>query len=87
MRTRSPIGVTTTDQRTTALAEAGEVIDAIAQGVVDADDIAELGEIGDDARVRADEITVFKMVGHAALDLFVAVELLRRAGEIVTATS
>ncbi|HEY5365837.1 MAG TPA: hypothetical protein VIL19_05135 [Casimicrobiaceae bacterium] len=79
--------MTTTDQRTTALAEAGEVIDAIAQGVVDADDIAELGEIGDDARVRADEITVFKMVGHAALDLFVAVELLRRAGEIVTATS
>lgn len=67
------------DQRAAARAEAGEVIEAIAEGITSADEIVELGEIGDDARTSANEITVFKTVGHAALDLFTAVELYRRS--------
>lgn len=66
------------DQREAALAESGEIIAAIAEGRVRGDRLAELGEIGDDVMRDDDEITVFKTVGHAALDLFTAVALLER---------
>jgi len=67
------------DQRKAALAESGEIIEGIANSYLNPLEITELGEIGEAARTDRDEITVFKTVGHAALDLFTAVELLRRA--------
>ncbi|HJU23080.1 MAG TPA: ornithine cyclodeaminase [Casimicrobiaceae bacterium] len=67
------------EQRGSALAEAGEIIEAIARKYIVADDITEIGAVGEHARTSVEEITVFKTVGHAALDLFTAVELLRRA--------
>jgi alanine dehydrogenase len=67
------------DQRAAALTEAGEVIEAIRNGFIDKDCIVELGELPENARTGPLEITVFKSVGHAALDLFTAAELLRRA--------
>jgi len=67
------------DQRGAALAEAGEIVEAIARGFVRPEDVAELGEIGEYARATPQEITVFKTVGHAALDLYTAVELWRRS--------
>ena len=66
------------DQRDAALAESGEIARAVAQGLLKRDDIAELGEVGEHARRSADEITVFKTVGHSALDLFTASALLNR---------
>jgi ornithine cyclodeaminase/alanine dehydrogenase-like protein (mu-crystallin family) len=67
------------DQRAAAIAESGEIIEAISKGYLEPDDIDELGELTEDARRSDDEVTVFKSVGQAALDLFTAVELLRRA--------
>ncbi|HLX29041.1 MAG TPA: ornithine cyclodeaminase [Casimicrobiaceae bacterium] len=67
------------EQRRSALAESGEIVEAIARKYVVADDMTEIGGVGEHARTSAEEITVFKTVGHAALDLFTAVELLRRA--------
>jgi len=69
------------DQRAAALAEAGELIEAISEGIVSPDEISELGEIGENARRTPDEITIFKTVGHAALDLFAASALLRGLAE------
>ena len=67
------------DQRDAVLCEAGEVMAAIALGFVAGDAIAELGATPEGARSSDDDITVFKMVGHAALDLFAAAALLARA--------
>lgn len=67
------------DQRAAALAESGEIIEAVARSYVSPAEITELGEIGEAARTGREEITVFKTVGHAALDLFTAIELLGRA--------
>ena len=67
------------DEREAALAESGELIDGIARGAIASAKIAELGELENDARRDPLEITVFKSVGHAALDLFVAIELAKRA--------
>ena len=68
------------DQREPALGEAGEIIDAVRMGLIGSDALVELGQAGEKARRTNDEITVFKTVGHAALDLFTAAELLRRVG-------
>jgi ornithine cyclodeaminase len=68
------------DQRAAALAGAGEILAAIRMGLIASDAMVEVGQAPEDARRTDDEITVFKTVGHAALDLFTAVELLRRAG-------
>ena len=65
------------DDRGSALVESGEIIEALQKRYVDASGIAELGEIGEDERKSDHEITVFKTVGHAALDLFTAVRLLQ----------
>jgi ornithine cyclodeaminase len=64
------------DQRAAALAEAGDITRAIAEGAITADGIyAELGELvlgTRPGRASADEITVFKSVGSAAQDVVVA---------------
>jgi ornithine cyclodeaminase/alanine dehydrogenase-like protein (mu-crystallin family) len=64
------------DQRAAALAEAGDVTLAIAEGAITAGDIAaELGELmlgTRHGRSSRDEITVFKSVGSAAQDVAVA---------------
>ena len=68
------------DQRGPALGEAGEIIDAVRMGLIGSDALIELGQAPENARRTRDEITLFKTVGHAALDLFTAVELLHRVG-------
>ena len=67
------------DQRDAVCKEAGDVIAAIQAGCVNVNEIAELGELAENARRSEEEITIFKTVGHAALDLFTAAELLRRS--------
>ncbi len=71
------------DARDSALAEAGELLMALAQGVIHPADIyGELGEIAaglKNGRTRADEITYFKTVGNAALDVAVAQAIYQKA--------
>jgi ornithine cyclodeaminase len=68
------------DQRQAAFEESGELIDAVAAGIVREEEIAELGQIGENGRRSPEEITVFKTVGHAALDLYAASAMLRVDG-------
>lgn len=74
------------DQRSAALAEAGDVVLPIQEGLFAADSIfAELGEIvlgTKPGRTSSDEITVFKSVGNAAQDLAVASYLVRKAQKL-----
>lgn len=74
------------DQRSAALAEAGDVALPIQEGFFEADFIfAELGEIvlgTKSGRTSSDEITVFKSVGNAAQDLAVAGYLVRKAQKL-----
>jgi ornithine cyclodeaminase len=71
------------DDRNAALAEGGDIVQAIASGAIDADRIA--AELRDFARgthpgrTREDQITVFKSVGFALEDL-AAAEAAVRAG-------
>lgn len=59
-----------------ALSEAGDLVQAIASGAIPRDDVLLLGDVlAGRVKVPAREVTVFKSVGHAALDL-VAAELL-----------
>ncbi len=71
------------DTRAGALAEAGDVIRAIAEGAITGADIAaELGELcrgTRPGRTRDDEITVFKSVGWAGEDLTAAALAYERA--------
>ena len=73
------------DSRAAALAAAGELLNAIASGVVDEDHIA--GEIGEAllgrvaGRQSADEITVYKSLGVTAQDLVAAHAIWRGAVE------
>jgi ornithine cyclodeaminase len=62
------------DQRAAAWAEAGDLIQARDAGLLDADSIAELGEVlaGQAAgRSNAEQITFFKSVGNAVQDMAV----------------
>jgi ornithine cyclodeaminase/alanine dehydrogenase-like protein (mu-crystallin family) len=74
------------DQRSAALAEAGDVVLPIQEGLCEADFIfAELGEIvlgTKPGRTSSDEITVFKSVGNAAQDLAVASYLVLKAQKL-----
>lgn len=74
------------DQRSAALAEAGDVVLPIQEGLFEEDFIfAELGEIvlgTKSGRTSSDEITVFKSVGNAAQDLAVASYLVRKAQKL-----
>jgi len=71
------------DDRTAALAEGGEIVQAIASGAIDVRRIAaELRDLARGAhpgRTRSDQITVFKSVGFALEDL-AAAEAAVRAG-------
>jgi ornithine cyclodeaminase len=71
------------DQREAILAEAGDIVGPISEGMVDESVIsAEIGEIvlGEQpGRTSADEITFFKSVGNAVQDIAVAALVLRRA--------
>lgn len=74
------------DQRSAALAEAGDVVLPIQEGLFEADSIfAELGEIVAGIKSgRADEheVTVFKSVGNATQDLAVAAYLIQKAQKL-----
>jgi len=76
------------DSRSSALAEAGDLIQAIAQGVITPEHIrAELGDLvlgRVEGRSAPDQITVFKSVGIAVQDAVAASIALKnaRAGEI-----
>ena len=71
------------DSRDAALAEAGDLLLAIAEGRFAPDRIhAEIGEVAAGERPgrrRAEEVTLFKSVGTAVLDVAVGAEALRRA--------
>jgi ornithine cyclodeaminase len=73
------------DSRSASLAEAGDLLIPLAQGLIGQDHIA--GEIGEIAagrvagRTAAEEITFFKSVGVAVQDVAVAQLVLRRAAE------
>jgi ornithine cyclodeaminase/alanine dehydrogenase-like protein (mu-crystallin family) len=72
------------DQREAAWAEAGDLIQAKAAGLI-ADVYAEIGEIASGAtpgRVDAAEITLFKSVGVGAQDLFAARAALENASRL-----
>lgn len=66
------------DEAQAALAEAGELIEALQSGLLTRDRICEIGTAPESSRRSDAEITVFKTVGHAALDLYTAVALLER---------
>jgi ornithine cyclodeaminase/alanine dehydrogenase-like protein (mu-crystallin family) len=74
------------DSRESAMAEAGDLIQAVAAGILSPAGVyAEIGEIAAGAkpgREREDEITFFKSVGHAVQDVAVAPAIYRRAVEL-----
>lgn len=70
------------ETRAAAQAEAGDVVIAIKDGVLQAEDLIELGEVlgGRRARSGDSDVTVFKSVGMAAEDLIVALAAMGRSG-------
>lgn len=71
------------DSRVAALAEAGEIVHAIRQGILREADLSELGEVAagrQPGRQGPEEITVFKSVGLAVQDLVAARWALQRRG-------
>lgn len=78
-------GMFIADSRAHALSQAGELLHAIAERVVDQSHVK--GEIGDvlsgkiPGRVRDDQITIYKSLGHAAQDIALAHAVLLRAGK------
>ncbi len=71
------------DHRASCLAEAGDIVQPLEAGLIDASHIAaELGEVAaglKEGRTAADEITLFKSVGNAAQDLFAAAHVIEVA--------
>jgi ornithine cyclodeaminase len=67
------------ETRASALAEAGDVVLALAEGALDADGLHELADVaaGQVTRAGPDQITVFKSVGLAVEDLAIAVAAAR----------
>jgi ornithine cyclodeaminase len=63
-----------------ALEEAGDLLQPIANGVIDAGDVILLADLLAGKRLRQGDITLFKSVGHAAEDLVVTELLLERLG-------
>ena len=73
------------DSREAALAEAGELIDAVANGLSRAEDWVELGEIvagKEGGRRSVDQVTFFKSVGLAVQDIAAGALALDRAVEL-----
>jgi ornithine cyclodeaminase/alanine dehydrogenase-like protein (mu-crystallin family) len=68
------------ETRESALAEAGDVLLAMADGAIGADAMQELAAVvgGEVARADCDQVTVFKSVGLALEDLVIAVAAARR---------
>jgi len=70
------------DDRDSAISEAGDVLQPIADGVITADDVA--GDLGDlvrglrDGRRYYDQVTIFKSVGTAIADLAAGYQALER---------
>lgn len=61
------------DQISAAMAEAGEVIQAVNHGVITTDDLIEIGtRVNSDNSAQQNTLTVFKSVGLAAQDIAVA---------------
>jgi alanine dehydrogenase len=72
------------DSRAAALAEAGDVVVPLREGVITESDLIELGAVAvgrQPGRRLAEEITFFKSVGIAVQDLAAAAEAVRRARE------
>lgn len=72
------------DSREAALAEAGDVVIPLRQGILRESDVIELGAVligHQTGRTTPDAITFFKSVGIAAQDMTAAGEVLRRARE------
>jgi ornithine cyclodeaminase/alanine dehydrogenase-like protein (mu-crystallin family) len=70
------------DCRSAALAEAGDVVVPLRQGLLAEEDLIELGEVvlgRQPGRTAADAITFFKSVGVAVQDVTAGAEVLRRA--------
>jgi ornithine cyclodeaminase len=78
-------GIFIADSRSHALSQAGELLHAIEQRVVDQGHVK--GEIGEvlagklPGRTSDDQITIYKSLGHAAQDIALAHALLLRAGK------
>ena len=73
-------GYIVVEDRATALREAGDIVLAIGEGLVTAEDIdADLGELVRGARVDGASPRVFKSVGMAWQDAVVADAILARA--------
>jgi len=73
------------DSREAALAEAGELIQAIDQGHLTPEDLTEIGQVvrgQATGRTAPDEITFFKSVGVAVQDAATAQAVLKRAAEL-----
>ena len=73
------------DTREGCLAEAGDLLIPLAAGRLDAARIAELGEVSlgrRPGRTSPDQVTLYKSVGHAALDVAMAGEAIRRAASL-----
>lgn len=66
------------DERSAAVREAGEVIEAIRRGYITAGDLLEIGEKSA-RRSSPSERTIFKSVGNAVQDLVVAVKIYKNA--------
>jgi ornithine cyclodeaminase len=77
------------DQRTAALAEGGDIVQALRSGALTegdiAADLADLAHGRHPGRTRADEVTVFKSVGFALEDLAAAEAVFDAAAEAVRA--
>jgi ornithine cyclodeaminase/alanine dehydrogenase-like protein (mu-crystallin family) len=72
------------DTRDGVIGRAGEIVTAMADGVLDEAGIRELGDVlvhGDGETIAADGVTVFKSCGFAALDVAIGAAVLRRADE------
>jgi len=70
------------ESRETALAEAGELIDARDAGATHESNWHEMGEVvrGDcPGRVSKDQVSFYKSVGHGVFDLFAASAIYREA--------
>ena len=78
-------GIFIADSRVHALSQAGELLHAIEQRVVDQSHVK--GEIGEvlagklPGRTSDDQITIYKSLGHAAQDIALAHALILRAGK------
>jgi ornithine cyclodeaminase len=73
------------DSRATALAEAGDVVIPLQEGLIQEADLIELGAVAagqQPGRTSAEGITFFKSVGIAVQDVAAAAEVLRRAREM-----